>query len=32
VTPQRKNAATRATDIAEQQLQDRRGANDLNAF
>src|SRR5713101_7730400 len=32
VTTQCKNAATRATDIAEQQLQDGRGANDLNAF
>src|SRR6266852_8822076 len=32
VTTQGQDSAARATDIPEQQLQDRRGANDLNAF
>src|ERR1700676_1489832 len=32
VTAQREDAATRPADVAEQQLQNRRSANDLNAF
>src|SRR5450432_2586934 len=32
MTAQRHNSAARPTDVAEQKLQDRRGANDLNAF
>ena len=32
VTTQRQNSPAGPTDVAEQELQDRRGANDLNAF